>query len=534
MENKSINTINEVEVRGRKFPHCEFILSSEALQFIVKLHEHFLNERNELLAQREMVQTRIDEGANLDFPEETAYIREANWRVAPIPNDIQDRRVEITGPVDAKMVINALNSGAKVFMADFEDSCSPTWENILEGQVNMFNAVRKTLHFKDEARNKEYKLNKETAVLFVRPRGLHLPEKNLQINGKPACASLVDFGLYFFHNAQEALNRGTAPYFYLPKLEHYMEARWWNEVFNFSQDYLNIPRGTIKATVLIETITAAFQLDEILFELKDHSAGLNCGRWDYIFSFIKRFKNRSENIFPDRALVNMEVPFMQAYAQRVISVCHKRGIHAMGGMAAQIPVKNNAEENDAAFEKVRKDKLREVTQGHDGTWVAHPGLIQLAMDVFNEHMPKANQVSRTVDSTQILAQHLVEVPTGPITEKGIRTNISVGTLYLAAWLAGNGAAAIHNLMEDAATAEISRMQLWQWVKYEALFNQDKPLTNTVYIQMAKEELSLLEQDETINPAWKEKLKTASMLFNEMVLAEEPAEFLTLKAYEHLS
>src|SRR5690606_1848707 len=383
-----------------------------------------------------------------------------------LPDDLQDRRVEITGPVERKMIINALNSGASTFMADFEDSNSPTWKNCIEGQKNLSDAVSRTLDFENEA-GKRYKLNPVTAVLLVRPRGLHLEEKNIIIDGETASASLVDFGIYFFLNAKQLLENGSGPYFYLPKLEHYLEARWWNEVFMFSQDYLGIPQASIKATVLVETITASFQLDEILYELKEHSAGLNCGRWDYIFSYIKKFRNLPEFIVPDRDQVTMSSPFMSAYSKRVIQVCHKRNVHAIGGMAAQIPVKNNEEANEAAYSKVRADKEREVKNGHDGTWVAHPGLVPVAMEIFDKLMPEKNQIHKKFEEYEICEADLLEIPKGTVTETGVRKNINVGILYIESWLMGVGAAALYNLMEDAATAEISRTQVWQWLNSEA-------------------------------------------------------------------
>jgi malate synthase len=534
MQTNAALQINEVEIKGRANGSTQKILTQEALHFITKLHELFYESQKDLLLNRKQVQENFDKGILPTFPPETKSIRESEWTVTPIKKDIADRRVEITGPVDAKMIINALNSGCKVFMADFEDSCSPTWQNIIEGQENLYHANKKTLTYTDPKTQKHYSLNNETAVLFVRPRGLHLTEKNIFINGEPASASLVDFGLYFFHNAKMLVQQGSAPYFYLPKLEHYHEANWWNSIFNFSQAYLGLPRGTVKATVLIETITAAFQLDEILYQLKDHSAGLNCGRWDYIFSFIKKFKNLPGYIFPNRAEVTMEVPFIKAYAERVISVCHRRGIHAMGGMAAQIPVKNDVRANETAIEKVRKDKLREVTQGHDGTWVAHPGLVKTALDVFNAHMPTPNQIDKKTDASHIKPENLIEMPKGKITEEGIRLNASVGILYLAAWLAGNGAAAINYLMEDAATAEISRMQLWQWVKAEIKFEGGRVLNGEAYEIIAAEEVLKHKTNPEINPVWKEKLDLAASLFNKMVLSVEPDEFLTLEAYRHLT
>ena len=432
------------------------ILTDEALDFLVALHEKFNTQRLSLLEKREEQQKIFDQGNLPQFPSETKSIREGDWKAGQIPEDLKDRRVEITGPVDRKMIINALNSGARTFMADLEDSTSPTWKNVIEGQQNLLDANTKTISLEDTKRGKSYNLKDETAVLLVRPRGLHLNEKHLLINEEEASGSLVDFGLYVFHNTKTMLENGTAPYFYLPKLEHYKEARWWNEVFNFAQEYLEVPVGTFKATVLVETITASFQLDEIIYELKDHIVGLNCGRWDYIFSYIKKFRNHKDFVVPNRDQVTMTSPFMEAYSKLVIQRCHKRGILAIGGMAAQIPIKNNPRANEEAIEKVRKDKEREVKNGHDGTWVAHPALVEVALSEFNKHMPQANQLEVSRDDVQISEKDLVEIPQGTVTEAGIRKNINVGILYTEAWLRGYGAVALYNLMEDAATAEISQ------------------------------------------------------------------------------
>ncbi|MCH2215356.1 MAG: malate synthase A [Flavobacteriales bacterium] len=511
----------------------DFILTGDAMQFITELHKRFDADRKMLLEKRDEDQMRLDSGVDPTFLDNTAHIRCSEWKVGPIPEDLMDRRVEITGPVDRKMIINALNSGAKVFMADLEDSNSPTWDNVIEGQKNLYDGVRKEISFINPVNGKNYSLNDETATLMVRPRGLHLEEFGIEFKGKPASGSLIDFGLYFFHNAKELLKRGSGPYFYLPKLEHYREARWWNEVFVFAQEYMGIPVGTIRATVLIETILASFQLDEILYELREHSAGLNCGRWDYIFSFIKRFRNRPNYIFPDRDLLTMEVPFMKAYSQKVIQVCHKRGIHAMGGMAAQIPVKNNPAENDMAMEKVRRDKLREVHDGHDGTWVAHPALVQVAMDIFNEHMPEPNQIETRTPEGIIRAEELIAVPQGAITEAGVRKNINVGIQYLAAWLSGNGAAAIHNLMEDAATAEISRAQLWQWLKRRAELSDGSRLDEYYFDKLYTQEVQKLRIERAMNPAWKPKLELAADKYHELITAEDLDEFLTTESLDLL-
>jgi malate synthase len=510
-----------------------FILSEGALQFVSALHEKFDVRRKDLLKKREEVQKEIDRGSDPVFLDNTAHIRCSDWKVGPIPADLQDRCVEITGPVDRKMIINALNSGAKVFMADLEDSNSPTWDNVIDGQKNLYDAVRKQITFTNEANGKHYKLNDDVATLMVRPRGLHLEEFGIEYNGQPASGSLVDFGLYFFHNAQALIESGSGPYFYLPKLEHYREARWWNDVFVFAQEYLGIPVGTIRATVLIETILASFQLDEILYELRDHSAGLNCGRWDYIFSFIKRFRNRPGFVFPDRDLVTMEVPFMRAYSRRVIQVCHKRGIHAMGGMAAQIPVKNNPAENEQAMQKVKNDKLREVQDGHDGTWVAHPALVAVAMDIFNEHMPAPNQIDEVSQTEVIKAEELIAVPNGRITEAGVRKNINVGIQYMAAWLSGNGAAAIHNLMEDAATAEISRAQLWQWLKLKVDLSDAPRLTPEKFDTFFNQEVQKLRSPQAMNPAWLPKLDMAAEKFYNLVTADDLDEFLTTESLQLL-
>ncbi len=499
------------------------ILTPEATQFLATLQREFNPRREELLALRERRKAELDGGKLPDFLPETLDIRERAWTVAPIPRDLIDRRVEITGPVDRKMIINALNSGASVFMADFEDANSPTWSNNLEGHINLRDAVRRTIEFATEA--KAYRLNEKTATLLVRPRGWHLLEKHVEVDGKPVSASLFDFAMYFFHNAQELIRRGTGPYFYLPKMESYLEARLWNDVFVRAQRELGIPNGTIRATALIETILAAFEMDEILWELRDHSAGLNCGRWDYIFSFIKKFRARHDFVMPDRGLVTMDRDFLKAYVGLLIKTCHRRGIHAMGGMAAQIPIKNDDAANRAATEKVRADKLREVLAGHDGTWVAHPGLVAVAREVFDEHMPEANQIDRRRDDVQVTAADLVRVPQGPITEKGLRQNINVGILYLEAWLGGSGAVPLYNLMEDAATAEISRTQLWQWIQHDAKLDDGRAITKDLYKQFRDEELKRIGE--------RPNLHRAAELFDRLTMASELADFLTIPAYEEL-
>ncbi|WP_299779392.1 malate synthase A [uncultured Formosa sp.] len=509
------------------------ILTEEALSFITALHENFNEERLLRLQKRVNQQKKFDERQFPKFPKETKSIRESNWTAGNIPHDLQDRRVEITGPVDRKMVINALNSGAKTFMADLEDSNSPTWKNAIEGQQNLIDANNKTIRLEDAKRGKLYKLKPKTAVLLVRPRGLHLNERHIIINGVETSGSLVDFGLYVFHNTQTLLHNNTAPYFYLPKLEHYKEARWWNEVFKFAEDYLEVPQGTFKATVLIETITASFQLDEIIYELKEHIVGLNCGRWDYIFSYIKKFRNHKNFIVPNRDQVTMTTPFMDAYSKLVIQRCHKRGILAIGGMAAQIPIKNDEKANAAALEKVRKDKEREVKNGHDGTWVAHPDLVTVAMTEFNKYMPKANQLQIMRDDVTITEQDLVELPEGTVTEAGIRKNINVGILYTEAWLRGFGAVALYNLMEDAATAEISRTQVWQWLKNEVILEDGRTFNMKMYTEIFNEEVEKIVANYTENTIKDTKFELAIQLFDTSVLSKEFEEFLTLSAYNYL-
>ena len=523
-------TQNQFNINAdQKYPS---VFTEELITFLIALHKNFNHKRLELLKQREEIQKQFDEGQLPTFPAETTEIRNGDWKCAELPEDILDRRVEITGPVDRKMIINALNSGANCFMADFEDSNSPTWDNCIEGQINLSDAINKTISFENE-QGKKYTLNEKTAVLFVRPRGLHLDEKNIQINGEIASGSLIDFGIYFYRNAHRLLRIGTRPYFYLPKLEHYKEARWWNDVFVFAQDYLNIPQGTIKATVLIETITASFQLDEILFELKEHSKGLNCGRWDYIFSYIKKFRNLPDFSVPDRDQVTMTSPFMSAYSKRVIQVCHKRGVFAMGGMAAQIPVKNNEEANNVAYAKVKADKEREVKNGHDGTWVAHPALVAVAKTIFDEHMPTLNQIDKQIVDNHTTESDLLEVPQGTITENGVRKNINVGILYIESWLMGVGAAAIYNLMEDAATAEISRTQVWQWLTNNATLENGEVLTPELVLQWEEEELVKIKDYVGESRFNNGKFSLATEIFNDLVLSENFEEFLTLKAYPHI-
>lgn len=522
-----------IEFEGFETETYKSILTPEAQAFLIKLHDKFNDQRLKLLEDRKIEQAYFDAGNYPTFPKETESIRNSNWLCASLPKDLLDRRVEITGPVDRKMVINALNSGAKTFMADFEDSNSPSIQNNLNGQINLRDANCKTISFYNEKKNKRYQLNDETATLLVRPRGLHLNEKHFKIEGEAMSGSLVDFGLYFFHNIKTLQNQGSATYFYLPKLEHYLEARFWNDVFVFAQDELNILQKTIKATVLIETITASFQLDEIIYELRNHMAGLNCGRWDYIFSYIKKFRNHVNFMVPNRDQVTMSSPFMKAYSLRVIQRCHKRGVHAMGGMAAQIPIKNDEMANQVAFRKVINDKELEVKNGHDGTWVAHPSLVGVAMAVFNENMPTNNQIHVKRNDLNISEADLVEMPQGSITEEGIRKNINVGILYIESWLRGNGAAAIYNLMEDAATAEISRTQVWLWLHNNIKIDGGQVFNTEMYQKLKTEELEKIKTlvgESTFNNG---KFSLATELFDELVLSKEYKEFLTLDAYQYI-
>lgn len=509
------------------------VITDEAMTFLIELHEKFNAKRLELLKKRKHQQSYFDKGGFPEFPSETKSIRDGDWVAGSIPEDLLDRRVEITGPVDRKMVINALNSGAKTFMADFEDSNSPTWSNTIEGQYNLIDANKRTIALFDVKKEKAYKLNDRLAVLLVRPRGLHLNERHIFINNEETSGSLVDFGLYVFHNTKIMMSNNTAPYFYLPKLEHYLEARWWNDVFVFAQEYLKVPKGTFKATVLIETITASFQLDEIIYELKDHIAGLNCGRWDYIFSYIKKFRNHPNFVVPNRDQVTMTTPFMDAYSKLVIQRCHKRGILAIGGMAAQIPIKNNEKANATAIEKVRKDKEREVKNGHDGTWVAHPGLVEVAMAEFDKYMTGPNQLHVRRDDVEITASDLVVIPKGTVTEVGVRKNINVGILYTEAWLRGHGAVALYNLMEDAATAEISRTQLWQWLKNEVTLEDGRKFNIELYNSIFDDEVEKIITEFGEVNIKNGKFKLAFNLFNNLVLSERFEEFLTLPAYQYL-
>ncbi len=525
--------VNGITVVGPVSEAFKQILTPDALKFIGELAREFEHRRRELLVRRTEVQKAIDSGTLPDFLPETQHIRDGDWKVAPIPADLQDRRVEITGPVDRKMVINALNSGASTFMADFEDSHSPTWESTIQGQINLVDAVKGSIEF-TSPEGKHYRLNETIATLIVRPRGWHLVEKHVHVDGQPISASIFDFGLFFFHNAQSLIDKGTGPYFYLPKMESHLEARLWNDIFVRAQERLSIPVGTIKATVLIETILAAFEVEEVLYELRDHMAGLNCGRWDYIFSFIKKFKNHPDYIFPDRAQITMTRHCMHSYSLLVIQACHRRGAHAMGGMAAQIPIKHDPDRNEAALGKVREDKVREVTDGHDGTWVAHPGLVDIAREEFDKAMPASNQMSKLREDVTITARDLLKLPEGTITEEGLRTNISVGIQYMASWLGGNGCVPLYNLMEDAATAEISRTQVWQWVHHpKGILADGRKVTLELIRDIMAEEMDKIKTAVGGGQFDGGKYVLAAQLFDDIIANEELEEFLTLRAYDHL-
>ena len=505
-----------VELRAPAEGRDKELLSADALAFIAELHHRFDGTRRELLSARAERQARLDAGELPDFLEETREIREGDWRVAPVPADLQDRRVEITGPVDRKMVINALNSGARCFMADFEDANSPTWRNNLDGQANLIDAIEGTIEL--DTGEKTYRLGDDPSVLLVRPRGWHLPERHVLVDGEAVSGSLFDFGLYLFHNGRRLLDKGSGPFLYVPKLESHLEARLWNDVFDLTESELDLPPGSIKATVLIETILAAFEMEEILFELRDHSAGLNAGRWDYIFSIIKKFRERPEFVLPDRAQVTMTVPFMRAYTELLVKTCHRRGAHAMGGMAAFVPSRRDPQVNEVALAKVREDKQREAGDGFDGTWVAHPDLVPVALAEFDAVLgARPNQVDRLREEVDVTAGDLldVRVPDGEVTADGVRMNVSVGLRYLESWLRGTGAVAIYNLMEDAATAEISRSQVWQWLRHGRV-ERDQVV--------AFEDAELAETGEG---RWDD----ARALFDEVALSEELEEFLTLPAYE---
>lgn len=508
------------------------VLNEEAVKFIYDLVIEFREERLELLKNRVLRQEDYDNGSLPNFLPETCEIRSTEWKIAPTPDIISDRRVEITGPPDRKMIINALNSGAKVYMSDFEDSLCPTWENLILGQKNLIDVVNKTITFEHPTKG-TYKLNENPAVLFIRPRGLHLEENHIKIDEKAIPASLFDFGIFFFHNAKKLLTDGAGPYFYLPKLEHHAEARWWNKVFLWSQDRIGIPQGSIKATVLIETLPAAFQMDEILYELKDHSAGLNCGRWDYIFSYIKTLKNHPDRILPNRDSVTMERHFMSQYSTLLIHTCHKRGAHAMGGMAAQIPISNNTKANNMALRKVLKDKIREVKLGHDGTWVAHPGLVSIAQQAFDDHMPEKNQINNLVENSWCEQEDLLEASSGLITSQGMLKNINIGIRYIESWLRGNGCVPLYNLMEDAATAEISRTQVWQWIRHSCKLKDGRIIDENLLDEMISSSLVEIEKELGSEKFMQSKFTEATALFRDLSVASELCNFLTLPAYEKI-
>jgi malate synthase len=520
--------VEDITVSGRVTAAFAEVLTPEALNFVAALHREFEPRRQELLGRRAARQKEFDAGRMPDFLPETRQVREAEWKVAAQPADMLDRRVEITGPTDRKMVINALNSGASTFMADFEDANCPTWHNMLDGQVNLRDAVRRTISF--EQNGKHYQLKDKPAVLIPRPRGWHLDEKHMLVDGKPVSGGIFDFALFFFHNAKELLSRGSGPYFYLPKMESHLEARLWNDIFVFAQRELNVPQGSIRATALIETVVAAFEMEEILYELRAHSAGLNIGRWDYIFSCIKKFRANKDFCLADRSQVTMLAPFMRAYALLLVKTCHKRGAPAMGGMAAQIPIKNDPAANDAALEKVRQDKLREVTDGCDGTWVAHPGLVPIAKEIFDKHMPQPNQYDRQRPDVNVSASDLLAFqPSSPITEAGLRNNISVGIQYLGAWLAGNGCVPVFNLMEDAATAEISRSQIWQWMRSpKGQLEDGRKVTPELFRTLLGEELAKVKAAHSEG-----KFDEGAKLFEKLIIDDKYVEFLTLPAYQHI-
>jgi malate synthase len=523
-----------VEIKGNVTPEFKEILTPEAVSFVAALHRNFEAKRQELLELRAERQAAFDAGRKPAFLPETAAIRDdPTWTVAPVPQDLQDRRVEITGPTDRKMVVNALNSGAKVYMSDFEDSNTPTWDNLIQGQINLRDANNRKIDF-TSAEGKDYKLKDEIATLLVRPRGWHLNEKHMLVDGKPVSGGIFDFALYFFHNAKTLLARGSGPYFYLPKLESHLEARLWNTIFDMAQDMLGVPRGSIKATVLIETILATFEAEEILYELRYHSSGLNCGRWDYIFSCIKKFRNDKDIIFADRALVTMTSHFMRSYSLHVIKTCHRRNAHAIGGMAAQIPIKHDEKANEEALAKVRADKEREASDGHDGTWVAHPGLVPIALEAFNAKMPQSNQIDRKREDITITSQDILTFePQGPITEKGLRTNINVGVQYLGSWLAGNGCVPIFNLMEDAATAEISRSQVWQWIRSpKGILDDGRKITIELFREMLAEEMENIKQYQGENYSLGQYEEAAKM-FDALITSDDFVEFLTLPGYDKI-
>jgi malate synthase len=530
-----MSSTEKVELKGPVSGRAAEVLTPEALDFVASLQHEFGTRRLALLKLRDERQARLDAGEMPDFLADTKSVRESEWKVAPAAKDLADRRVEITGPTDRKMLINALNSGARVFMADFEDANTPTWANLVEGQVNLIDAIERTLDF-TSPEGKEYRLNPEVATLVVRPRGWHLEEKHLEVGGKPVSGSLFDFGLYFFHNAKRLLEKGSGPYFYLPKLESHLEARLWNDVFNFAQDSLGVPRGTIRATVLIETILAAFEMEEILYELRDHSSGLNAGRWDYIFSIIKKFRNRPDFVLPDRAQVTMTVPFMRAYTELLVKTCHRRGAHAMGGMAAFIPSRRDAEVNRVALAKVKEDKDREAQAGFDGTWVAHPDLVPTATEAFDKVLgERPNQLEKQRPEVAVTSAQLIDmkVPDGSITENGLRLDVSVGIQYIESWLRGVGAAAINNLMEDVATAEISRSQVWQWIRHSSRLSEGPRVSDDLVREIADDELAKV-RERLGEELWaKGRFAEARKVFEEVALSESFPPFLTLVAQRHI-
>lgn len=527
----AVDAPDNVVVTGSLGPRFEEVLTPEALAFLADLHRSFDHTRRDLLEARAVRQREFDAGTLPDFLPETREIRDGAWRITSIPDDLRDRRVEITGPVDRKMVINALNSGAKVFMADFEDATSPTWANAIEGQINMIDRWADRIDFTDETSGKRYAIGPNPAVLLVRPRGWHLPEVHIEVDGRPMSGALVDFGLYVFHNAKTMIARGTGPYFYLPKLESHKEARLWNDVFVHAQNALDIPVGTIKVTVLIETLPAAFEMDEILYELRDHIVGCNAGRWDYIFSFIKTLRRNRGYVLPDRSQVVMGKAFLRAYSLLLIKTCHKRGAFAMGGMAAQIPNRRDPEANEAALAKVRADKEREAGDGHDGTWVAHPDLVPVAMEVFDRLMPEPNQIGRQRDDVMVGQRELLEVHPGNKTEAGLRDNIRVGVQYIEAWLRGKGAVPLYNLMEDAATAEISRSQIWQWLTFGAQLDDGQTVTAPLFAKLLDEEMAGVRAEIGAEAYDAGRFPEAIELFRTLSTADDLVPFLTLPAYE---
>ena len=523
-----------VEVHAPVSGKSAEILTPEAVEFVAKLARRFTARVQEILAAREDRQERINAGEMPGFLQETRHIREGDWKVAPVPQDLQDRRVEITGPPDRKMAINAMNSGAQTYMTDFEDSNCPKWQNMMDSQVNLADAVRREITYDAPDTGKHYELIDDPAILIARPRGLHLFEKHMTVDGREVPASIFDFGLYFFHNARELVERGFGPYFYLPKLEGHLEARLWNEIFVMAQEEIGLPQGTIKACVLVETILATFEMDEILYELREHSAGLNCGRWDYIFSYLKKFREH-DLLLPDRSQITMTAPFMRAYSQLTVKTCHKRGAHAIGGMAAQIPVKDDPEKNEEAYAAIRADKEREVADGHDGTWVAHPAMVSTAREVFDEEMPQANQIdTKPRDDFHTTVEELLARPDGQITEQGFRNNISIGIQYLGAWLAGRGAVPVFNLMEDTATAEISRSQVWQWIYHrDGVLEDGRNVDAQLFRQMANEELWRIRELIGEERFKADEYEEAAEFFDRISTSEEFVSFLTIPAYEYL-